>query len=258
MQNIVTQVQQPSVQKTKKTNLFSNCLKCGDNEPTIEKQKAEIDKIHEQRILKDDIIQVEESPDSTWGLEIKQVAQTAQTRISTESFRTKKLLVLDLDETLVHSSFQPVNDADLTMELTINEPSVTKYQLFIYLRPYLDEFLKQMSELFEICIFTASMQVYCDAVVDKIDLTQLCKYRLYRNHCTQKGPIYVKDISRLGFDLKDVVIMDNSAISFSMQPENGILCPEFFNDKKDTYLRTVIPFMKEIAEADDVRDVLKK
>lgn len=36
-----------------------------------------------------------------------------------ESQSHMKCLVLDLDETLVHSSFKPINDADFTIEIEL-------------------------------------------------------------------------------------------------------------------------------------------
>lgn len=69
------------------------------------------------------------------------------------------------------------------------------YKIGVYKRPYLEEFLSKMVELFDVYVFTASMQVYCDAVMDIIDPLARCARRLYRNHCTMLGQAYVKDIS---------------------------------------------------------------
>ena len=54
----------------------------------------------------------------------------------------KKLLILDLDETLVHASFEKVEDCDHVIDLVITEPTKATYMLYIYERPYLREFLK--------------------------------------------------------------------------------------------------------------------
>lgn len=99
-----------------------------------------------------------------------------------------KLLVLDLDETLVHSSFMPVTNSDDILELFIEDPfnpgTIQKHIVYVYRRPHLQEFLRKMAETYELCVFTASIQVYCDAVIDRIDPDKLIKYRLYRTQCT--------------------------------------------------------------------------
>ena len=55
----------------------------------------------------------------------------------------KKVLVLDLDETLVHSSFRPVPHADFVIPVEIDGRLVDVYVLK---RPHVDEFLRQARE----------------------------------------------------------------------------------------------------------------
>eukprot|EP01126_Amoeba_proteus_P013992 TRINITY_DN1603_c0_g1_i2.p1 TRINITY_DN1603_c0_g1~~TRINITY_DN1603_c0_g1_i2.p1 ORF type:complete len:174 (+),score=23.26 TRINITY_DN1603_c0_g1_i2:166-687(+) len=66
----------------------------------------------------------------------------------------KKCLVLDLDETLVHSSFKPVERYDFIIPVEIEG---TVYQVYVAKRPGVDEFLKKVAEMFEVVIFTASL-----------------------------------------------------------------------------------------------------
>ena len=68
----------------------------------------------------------------------------------------KKTLVLDLDETLVHSTFQETPDADYIIPVTI-EGSV--YNVYVYVRPGAHEFIQHMSELYEVIIYTASLDI---------------------------------------------------------------------------------------------------
>ena len=74
----------------------------------------------------------------------------------------KKTLVLDLDETLVHSSFKPISLPDIIVSIDSNGNQVNVY---IKVRPGVFRFLQKMSELFEIVIFTASASQYAKAVV---------------------------------------------------------------------------------------------
>lgn len=81
------------------------------------------------------------------------------------------------------------------------------------LRPYCKEILEEMSQMYQIVIFTASHQAYADAVLDKLDpQRRLIKLRLFRDHCimTDKG-VYVKDLRIFSkIDQKDIILVDNS------------------------------------------------
>ncbi|XP_043298231.1 CTD small phosphatase-like protein isoform X1 [Cervus canadensis] len=66
----------------------------------------------------------------------------------------KKCVVIDLDETLVHSSFKPISNADFIVPVEIDG---TIHQVYVLKRPHVDEFLQRMGQLFECVLFTASL-----------------------------------------------------------------------------------------------------
>ena len=114
-------------------------------------------------------------------------------------------LVLDLDETLVHSSFMPISSADFVLALDLEGKSI---QVSVKKRPEVDYFLSKVGEIFEVVIFTASLQRYADPIIDQIDPNYVVTQRLYRQHCTSLSGGYVKDLSRLGRDLSRTVLVD--------------------------------------------------
>lgn len=116
----------------------------------------------------------------------------------------KNTLVLDLDETLVHSSFS-VLDADLTLDINVDRQ---KFKIYVLKRPGLEEFLQKCCELFEVVIFTASLSVYADPLLDILDPHNQISFRLFRESCSYVNGTYIKDLSKLGRDLKKVVIVD--------------------------------------------------
>ncbi|EFO65375.1 Nuclear LIM interactor-interacting factor 1 [Giardia lamblia P15] len=178
----------------------------------------------------------------------------------TEDQYNKKLLVLDLDETLVHSSFNKVDNADMIIPLSIEDPvskATISHQVYVYKRPYVDEFLETMAKYYELAIFTASLQVYCDAVMEKLDPNGLCVHRLYRDSCIQSNGVFVKDMSILGRPIESVIILDNCAASYMFQPENGILAVAFYDDKSDTFLKAIEETMIHLSRVEDVRTYLR-
>ncbi|XP_061579896.1 uncharacterized protein LOC133446111 [Cololabis saira] len=167
----------------------------------------------------------------------------------------KICVVIDLDETLVHSSFKPVNNADFIIPVEIEG---TAHQVHVLKRPHVDEFLKRMGELFECVLFTASLSKYADPVSDLLDKCGAFSSRLFREACVFHKGNYVKDLSRLGRDLSRVIIIDNSPASYIFHPENAVSVVSWFNDTSDTELLDLIPFFERLNEADDIYDILKQ
>jgi RNA polymerase II subunit A small phosphatase-like protein len=73
-----------------------------------------------------------------------------------------KTLVLDLDETLVHSSFKFVEGADITLPIEIDGQVC---MIYVLVRPHVVEFLQRMHKHFELVIFTASLSKYAEPLM---------------------------------------------------------------------------------------------
>lgn len=166
----------------------------------------------------------------------------------------KKCLIIDLDETLVHSSFKQVSNADFIVPVEIDG---TVHQVYVLKRPHVDEFLKQMGKLFECVLFTASLAKYADPVADLLDKHRVFRGRLFREACVYYRGNYVKDLSRLGRDLNKVIIIDNSPASYIFHPDNAVGCTSWFDDPHDTELLDLIPHFEQLAACDSVYSVLR-
>ena len=109
----------------------------------------------------------------------------------------KKCLVLDLDETLVHSVFQLSNIADFFIDLQLSPKMI--HRVFVHERPYIQQFLEEMESLYEIIIFTASVATYASPVIDRIDPDEIIRHRLYRESCVYLDGNFVKVRNRKTF-----------------------------------------------------------
>ena len=149
----------------------------------------------------------------------------------------QKTLVLDLDETLIHSIAKGSRMSSGHMvEVKLNAPIfnpvaqavpgqptpppqvVGPYHPILYYvhkRPHCDEFLRKICKWYKVVIFTASVQEYADPVIDWLE--QEKKYfagRYYRQHCTFRNGSYIKDLSSIEPDLSKIMILDNSPVSY--------------------------------------------
>ncbi|PWN93141.1 NLI interacting factor [Acaromyces ingoldii] len=165
----------------------------------------------------------------------------------------RKCLVLDLDETLVHSSFKMISNADFIVPVEIEG---TVHNVYVIKRPGVDEFMRRMGEVYEVVVFTASLSKYADPVLDILDIHHVVRHRLFRESCYNHKGNYVKDLSQLGRDIGESIIIDNSPASYIFHPNNAVPISSWFNDPHDTELTDLVPFLRELADVDDVRAVL--
>ncbi|XP_051128370.1 probable phosphatase PSR2 isoform X3 [Andrographis paniculata] len=177
--------------------------------------------------------------------------------VPSEKQNTKRnTLVLDLDETLVHSTLGPCDDADFTFPVFINRK---EYIVSVKKRPHLQTFLHRVSEMFEVVIFTASQSFYAAQILHILDPdSNVISRRAYRESCIFSEGSYVKDLTIFGVDLARVAIVDNSPQVYRLQVDNGIPILSWFDDPSDSALMSLLTFLETLAGADDVRPIIAK
>ena len=178
----------------------------------------------------------------------------------------KKIALFDLDETLVHCT----GDINLKNDkyqhcVEVILPGNKKTKVGINMRPLWKKTLNLIRKYYHIVVFTASHQAYADAVLNYMDPSnKYFKYRLYRNNCTlvdvEGDKFYVKDLDIFDeyYNLKDIVIVDNSVLSFIYHLENGIPIVPYYNEDKDGSLYVVGLYLLHIYQEDDLREANKK
>ena len=169
-------------------------------------------------------------------------------------YTNKKTLILDLDETLVHSSPTPFPKNDLVLEVDFDG---ILYNIYVLIRPGAENFIKRMSKIFEIVVFTASISRYASPLLDILDKDKNIQYRLYREHCTFLNGIYIKELKRLNRDLKDVIIVDNSPLAFAFDTENGLPINSWYEDKTDNELERISILLEFLSKVDDIREYIE-
>lgn len=124
-------------------------------------------------------------------------------------------------------------------------------------------------------------------MADLLDKWGAFRARLFRESCVFHRGNYVKDLSRLGRDLRRIIIVDNSPASYIFHPDNAVCtqrgwfgwwhnggdkgpkvlsrwpCPQvpvasWFDNMADTELLDLLPFFERLSKVDDVYTVLKK
>ncbi|KAJ4398948.1 Nuclear envelope morphology protein 1 [Didymella pomorum] len=179
----------------------------------------------------------------------------------------QKTLILDLDETLIHSMakggrFQTGHMVEVKLQASVGAggqiigPQVP-ILYYVHKRPFCDEFLKKISKWYNLIIFTASVQEYADPVIDWLEVER--KYfagRYYRQHCTFRNGAYIKDLAQVEPDLSKVMILDNSPMSYIFHEDNAIPIEGWISDPTDYELLHLIPLLEGLQYVTDVRALL--
>ena len=186
---------------------------------------------------------------------------------SGEELNKKKIALFDIDETLIHctGNIKIKGNVPHQKEIMINLPNNQKVKVGINVRPFWQEALDMLIDKYNIAAFTASHQAYADSVLDAIDpKKKYFKYRLYRNNCASTemngSKLYIKDLDifKDNYDLKDIVIIDNSVLSFAYHLNNGIPIVPYYEGTEDKYLLSIAIYLAKIWNCDDLREKNKK
>lgn len=178
--------------------------------------------------------------------------------------RTKKyMLVLDIDETLVHSELiveqsqeKPAIKKKHDNRIEFRNPNGTVDVYGVRYRPYLHEFLDRMAKLYDLAVYTASARDYADAVMNQLDPSgTMFVARLYRDNCLPISGMNIKNM--LNFEGTDTVLVDNLIYSYALQMDQGIpICP-FIEDEMDVELKDLAEILENLPAFDSLQALLK-
>ncbi|CDS11612.1 hypothetical protein LRAMOSA03875 [Lichtheimia ramosa] len=209
---------------THEVQFHGMCAVCGKNLDKAESSKDNINMSH-----------------NTTGLTVsRKEAERLEQENAARLMEERKLsLILDLDQTVVHATWDPTVGEWMKDENNANHPAtkdIRKFTLpgsslmyYIKLRPGLSEFLEQVSKLYELHIYTMGTRHYAEAVAREIDPED----KLFRDRILSRdesGSMTQKKIQRLfPCDTSMVVVLDDRSDVWSFSPNLIKVKPyEFF------------------------------
>ena len=171
---------------------------------------------------------------------------------------TRKLLILDLDETLVHAT---------EVRLSIQEDFIVG-PYFVYRRPHLKRFLEFCLSNFEVAVWSSSTEDYAIELAKRLfpSLTSLA-FLWARRRCTRRcdfenGEWYwvkdLKKVRRKGYDLEQVIVVDDSPQKLERHYGNLIRVREFNGAQDDDELLLLEPYLKTLAGEEKIRSLEKR
>ena len=135
--------------------------------------------------------------------------------------KKKYPIVLDLDETLINIEFKKIQSN----------------KCILHFRPGLFSFLTDIKPFCELIKFTSALKEYAQPIINEIELkNKYFDYNFFREHSIICGNDFVKDISRIGRNMKKIIIIDNMRENFRLNLENGIKIAPFNGNENDGIL----------------------
>lgn len=168
------------------------------------------------------------------------------------------LLILDLDETLMHAT-------DVQLDAP-HDFGVERY--FVYKRPHVAGFIDFCRERFRLAVWTSSTADYAAAVVNELfgDPDELA-FLYSREHCVTRvdpatyEPVYIKDLKKMkkmGFDLDRVIALYDSPEKLQRNYGNLLRIAPFYGDPSDRELLCVMPFLEQLRTEKNIRRIEKR
>jgi TFIIF-interacting CTD phosphatase-like protein len=170
----------------------------------------------------------------------------------------RKLLILDLDETLIHASEEA--------------PAVGEsFRLGPYHaceRPHVGEFLRQVEERFELAVWSSASGPYVAQVVERLfERPEELRFVWSRERCTQRfcpetsehyWRKHLKKVKRFGYDLSQVIVVDDSPEKWEQSYGNLVTVRPFTGEVEDVELLLLGRYLETLAGVEDVRRVEKR
>lgn len=166
--------------------------------------------------------------------------------------KKKFTLVLDLDGTLIHASRQKKTKIKRGVQydrLNMNVLGQGRQTVHLYTRPHLEDFLSKMGEIFNLVVFSASEECYCDVILDHIDKWRVIKQRFYKHSVEIEQKTIKKDLQKIFKHSLENVIMVEDAPGVCVQKDKSIILDRWdAENPKDADLKFLMDVLVEAVE----------
>ncbi|SIT15635.1 NLI interacting factor-like phosphatase [Filimonas lacunae] len=169
-----------------------------------------------------------------------------------------KLLLLDLDETLVHATVQPLNEkADFVFDV-----------YHVYKRPGVEQFLQEISQHFVLGVWSSADDAYVEEIVKTITPASVEWAMVWgKTRCTLKRDYQMDNyywekkldkVKKKGFQLEQVIIVDDSPQKSRSNYGNAVYIHPFEGDGKDEELTHLFTYLLTLKEVENIRAIEKR
>ena len=171
---------------------------------------------------------------------------------SDESISEEKLIILDIDETLLHAATSPLG-------IGVDHKTA---RTFIYKRPHVDEFLNFCGKHFRVAVWTTASAAFAEEIFSRVfKLNYALEFLWSASHCSDQrgiGDVYdypcknLMKLEKIGYCLKDISMIDDTPEKLRQTPRNLMQVKAFRGDKDDDELNFLAPYLLTLKSANDI------
>jgi TFIIF-interacting CTD phosphatase-like protein len=171
---------------------------------------------------------------------------------------TQKLLILDLDETLIYA----------TKTVLERQADFRVYKYHVYRRPHLDAFLQHCFDWFTVAVWTSASSDYAAEIVSTIfpDPSRLAfvwdSRRCSFGYDYDLGEYYTRKpftkVKRRGYRPEAVIAVDDTPQKWELSYGNLVPIKPFEGDMRDDELRHLISYLDQIKNEPNIRNIEKR
>ena len=169
-----------------------------------------------------------------------------------------KLLILDLDETLIHATEEPLTrQADFKTEL-----------YSVYKRPFVDRFLEFCFQNFKVGVWTTAGKEFAEEVVQNIFTSDYTLEFLWSyQRCTRVFDsetlevYYIKNLKKLkrkGYLLEEIIMVDDTPRKLERNYGNLVRVTEWLGEQNDRELLLLIQYLDYLKDLENIRKIEKR
>ncbi len=168
------------------------------------------------------------------------------------------LIILDIDETLLHSAEKRLH----------KEPDFMVRQFYVYTRPYIVEFLNYCMSTFQVAIWTASSEQYAAIVMDELFTdTSSLEFIWTSERCTTKFDPEMMEYYRIknlkkvfnkGYQKEKILMVDDTPKKLERNYGNHLYVRPFTGADDDQELHLLMKYLDQIKDLPNVRSLEKR
>lgn len=172
--------------------------------------------------------------------------------------QNRKLLILDLDETLIHAS-QHLLERSADFEVG---------RFYVYKRPHVDLFLTMCLSWFHVAVWTSSSPVYARGIVRNLFPDPPCLAFVWAsNRCSRIYDVEsceyywrknLKKVRRKGYEKESIIAVDDTPQKWEQSYGNLVRVSPFEGDPSDEELSLLLRYLDVLRHEPNVRQIEKR